>query len=78
MTHFSSTVRFAESVCTVSHHSSDSGHGGQTKDHDGDEADGSDEGKSSIFFFARLSITCLTSSYLSCKRILGTQIIAYG
>ena len=28
----------------------DSGHGGQTRDLDGDEADGWDEGKSTCFF----------------------------
>lgn len=52
---FSSIVRFAGLVCTISYHSADSGHGGQTKDHDGDEADGNDEGKSSNLLLKTLN-----------------------
>lgn len=42
-----------------------SGHGGQTKDLDGDEADGYDEGK--IFLVQLLQLLTLFSSYLPCR-----------
>lgn len=41
---FHCTLIFVISVDHVTHLYSVSGHGGQTKDHDGDEADGHDEG----------------------------------
>jgi hypothetical protein len=45
----------------------DSGHGGQTKDLDGDEGDGYDEGCSFLFQRSILSNTKDIFSYLSCK-----------
>ena len=45
----------------------DSGHGGQTKDLDGDEADGFDEGYSTLFKWSILVNTNDVYSYLSCK-----------
>ena len=53
----------------------DSGHGGQTKDTDGDEADGFDEGRdlfylNDLFFLA--NIKCYSYSYLSCEFLAYT------
>ena len=45
----------------------DSGHGGQTKDVDGDEADGFDEGCSILFKRSILANIGDIYSYLSCK-----------
>lgn len=45
----------------------DSGHGGQTKDLDGDEADGFDEGYFNLFNRSILANTNDIYSYLSCK-----------
>ena len=51
----------------------DSGHGGQTKDLDGDEGDGFDEGGSILFYFLKMIDLANSNdvySYLSCK-LLG-------
>lgn len=45
----------------------DSGHGGQTKDLDGDEADGFDEGCFYFVYMIDLADTNDVHSYLSCK-----------
>ena len=54
MTRFSSIVRRHLAVAALGidklNCGTDSGHGGQTKDQDGDEADGYDEGRQKYFF----------------------------
>ena len=47
----------------------DSGHGGQTKDLDGDEADGFDEGCSILFKRSSLVNTNDAYSHLSCTSL---------
>ena len=47
-----SIVRLQHSMqAFISHNDLDSGHGGQTKDLDGDEADGYDEGALGVSFY---------------------------
>jgi hypothetical protein len=46
----------------------DSGHGGQTKDLDGDEADGYDEGQCLGHYWDTSDSTCVTVIYPVCQK----------
>lgn len=69
MRYFSTVRYFFEASGIISdylRYRTDSGHGGQVPDKDGDEVDGLDEGKAYSFLF-RASLDCIIRSYIPCR-----------